>query len=314
MMSRIFKIGAEGIDAEGKPEKILNEVGVAVRDESRQFRNFGDILDDLNSKWSGMSKTQQLAVAQQVAGIQRYNDFISLMNNYQIATDATTKAINSQGSAEKENQIYMQSAQARLNQLKASWQSIALNTFNSDGMRTMLTVANDLTKSFANIPTAIMAIVTALALWKGTQITTWIMNSAKSIASFGETVKMVVTSQNKCQAATMALGDSFKALGAAKTAAIGLGVLSVAILGVVMAIDKIQTTSQKLQDVNEQFEKTKASISNMSDAEQLATQYADLQSKMKAGNLSTDEMTKSKKDLITVQEKLAQTFPELITG
>ena len=314
MMSRIFKIGAEGIDAEGKPEKILNEVGVAVRDNEGQFRDFSSILDDLSVKWKTMSDTQKLAVSQQVAGIQRYNDFISLMNNYQLATDATTKAINSQGSATKENQIYMQSAEARLNQLKATWQSIALNTFDSSGMRTMLSLANDLSKSFANIPTVIMSIVTAITLWKGVAIGNWISASILTPMSelgtvFMQDAKMMGTLNASTQLAKSGFSSLWGVISANP-----LGAIALAITGIIIAIDKVKTSSEKLQEVNDEIDKTKKTLSDMSDANSLAIQFNELETKMKSGTLSTDEMAQSKKDLISVQEKLAQTFPDLITG
>lgn len=48
-----------------------------------------------------MSDTQKIATAQIVAGQNRYNDFMALMNNYDTAVNSTTTALNSQGSASR---------------------------------------------------------------------------------------------------------------------------------------------------------------------------------------------------------------------
>ena len=305
-MSRVYKIGSEGIGSEGKPEKILESVGVAVRDSEGQFRDFSDILDDLDKKWGNMTQTEQTAVAQQVAGIQRYNDFISLMNNYQIATDATTKAINSQGSATKENAIYMESAQAKLNTLKATMQSMALNTFNSQEMRTTLTVVNELALKLANFPTIIMAIVTAFALWKGTQITAFLTPIISQIGA-------IITSEYSGVLATTALSASFKGLTSAMLAN-PIALVAVALTGLIVILDNVKSTSDKLQESLDKISKIKQTISDVKDATNLANQYNELETKINSGKLSTDEMTQANKDLVSIQEKLANQFPDLVNG
>ena len=132
VMSRIYKIGEEGMEAQGKPEKMLQDIGVAVRDAKGEFRDFPSILDDLNIKWKEMSDTEKIATAQTVAGVHRYNQFMSLMNNYQMALDSTSTALNSQGSAYKENEIYMQSAEAKLGILKTTMQEFMYSLIDSD--------------------------------------------------------------------------------------------------------------------------------------------------------------------------------------
>ena len=160
----------KGIDAAGKPEKMLTEMGVAVRDSEGQFRDFGAVMDDLNGKWGSLTQTEKIATAQQVAGIQRYNQFMSMMNNYQMSLDATTTALNSQGSATKENEIYMQSAQAKLNILKTTMQEFALNTINSDFMKGIIDGLTKFIGIMGNAPGVIATVTLALMLFKGQAI------------------------------------------------------------------------------------------------------------------------------------------------
>jgi TP901 family phage tail tape measure protein len=138
MMSRIYKIGEEGMESEGRPEKMLQSMGVAVRDSEGNFKSFSDILSSLSVKWKDMSDTQKIATAQIVAGQNRYNDFMALMNNYDTAVNSTTTALNSQGSALKENSIHMQTAEAKLGTLKATTEELAYKMINSDGIKSMI--------------------------------------------------------------------------------------------------------------------------------------------------------------------------------
>ena len=155
----------------------------------------------------------------------------------------------------------MQSAQARLNQLKVTWQSIALNTFNSDGMRTMITTVNELSKSFANVPTAIMAIVTAIALWKGVAIGNWIASSILTpMSELGTVFMQDAKMMGALNASTQLAKSGFSSLWGVISAN-PLGAMALAVMSIVMAIDKMPTSADKIQEVNDELEKTIQTLS-----------------------------------------------------
>jgi hypothetical protein len=56
------------------------------------------ILDELGAKWSIISKEQQTALAYTVAGSRQYNNFISLLDNYEDFKINIDLAIESEGS------------------------------------------------------------------------------------------------------------------------------------------------------------------------------------------------------------------------
>ena len=41
-----------------------------------------EILDEIGAKWNTIGKDQQIALAQTVAGVRQYNQFIALMDNW----------------------------------------------------------------------------------------------------------------------------------------------------------------------------------------------------------------------------------------
>ena len=216
MMARLYKIGAEGIDAAGKPEKMLTEMGVAVRDSEGQFRDFGAVMDDLNGKWGSLTQTEKIATAQQVAGIQRYNQFMSMMNNYQMSLDATTTALNSQGSATKENEIYMQSAQAKLNTLKTTMQEFALNTINSDFMKGIIDGLTKFIEIMGNAPGVIATVTLALMLFKGEAI----MGAITGLTTFASTL---ITATGTANLFKIAMGELDIAMSSNPVGLIAMG-------------------------------------------------------------------------------------------
>ena len=65
------------------------------------------------------------------------------MDNFQVAIDATATAMDSAGSAMKENASYMESLEAQTTQLKATFQDFANNVIDKELVSSILTLAND---------------------------------------------------------------------------------------------------------------------------------------------------------------------------
>ena len=65
------------------------------------------------------------------------------MDNFQVAIDATAIAMDSAGSAMKENAAYMESLQAQTTQLKATFQDFANNVVGKELVSSILTLANN---------------------------------------------------------------------------------------------------------------------------------------------------------------------------
>lgn len=65
------------------------------------------------------------------------------MDNFQVAIDATATAMDSAGSAMKENTSYMESLEAQTTQLKATFQDFANNVIDKELVSSLLTLANN---------------------------------------------------------------------------------------------------------------------------------------------------------------------------
>ena len=94
------------------------------------------------------------------------------MKNMQEGIDATSTALNSNGSALKENAIYMDSASAKINEFKESLKEIWINTIDSsaikgvdEGGTAILNIFNKMTTTFGAFPTVIGTVVAGLTLF-----------------------------------------------------------------------------------------------------------------------------------------------------
>lgn len=109
----------------------IEGVGVAIEDTAGDVRDTQDIISDLAGVWNTLSAAQQQNIGVQVAGRYQLTRFLALMNNWEIASDATATAMNSQGSAARENEKYLDSYEAKLKQLENAQLALAENMGNS---------------------------------------------------------------------------------------------------------------------------------------------------------------------------------------
>lgn len=107
-----------------KYSEALAKVGVNVLDSNKELKKMDTILDELGAKWNQIDKTQQVALAQTVAGVRQYTQFISLMSNYDKVQKNQTTAEGSEGTVQAQADIYAESWEAASKRAKASLQTI----------------------------------------------------------------------------------------------------------------------------------------------------------------------------------------------
>lgn len=139
-----------------------------------ELRSTFDILQDLAGAWEGLTSVEKQELTEVVAGKTQRSLFSALMTNFQTAIDATTDALDSEGSALEENNKRMDSLHGKLTQLQSAWQSLARDTINSDFVKTLLDVATGfvkITNSIGGFQAYIPIIASFFAIWKFDTIT-----------------------------------------------------------------------------------------------------------------------------------------------
>lgn len=124
-----------------KITEIFEQLGVEMY-ENGQLKSGYDLLAGLAEKWDTLDNNSQKYIATTIAGTTQLNNFLALMNNFGHAVDATNTALDSQGSAMRENSAYMESILAKLSQLKSTFQDFANNVITSDLAKAVLDLAN----------------------------------------------------------------------------------------------------------------------------------------------------------------------------
>ena len=102
----------------------LQAVGVNIKDDTGNLKDMDDILDEIGSKWETLSKDQQVALAQTVAGVRQYTQFVALMDNWDFMGENLATAYSAEGTLEEQQKIYEESWEAARNRLQASMETL----------------------------------------------------------------------------------------------------------------------------------------------------------------------------------------------
>lgn len=115
-----------------KYSSALEAVGVNIKNEAGQLKDMDDILDEIGAKWDTIGKDQQIALAQTVAGVRQYNQFIALMDNWDFMQENLQTIAKASGTLDEQAQIYAESWEAAKKRVQAAAEGIYQDLLKDD--------------------------------------------------------------------------------------------------------------------------------------------------------------------------------------
>ena len=119
--------------------KTQNSFGVSLLDTNGNYRSTYEVLLDIAKVWDQIAKedlatgeNRQNALLEMMAGKNRSNILASILQSPEILEEAYDAALNSEGSAIKENEAYLESIQGHLTQIKNLWDELWVNEHNRE--------------------------------------------------------------------------------------------------------------------------------------------------------------------------------------
>ena len=202
----------------------LEQYGIATTDSNGKLRSTYDILKDLHGVWDKLGETQERAdLGMTLAGKNQYKILSAIMQQWDTAEKALSESMNASGETMKQNEVYMDSLQAKLNNLKAAFENLVLSGGLGSIGKIFLdatTGALNLINTVGGLPTILMGVASALTIIKSQQIASGIskvVNSLKNgigaIKGFGTSLKNIVQSIHSfsdLKAIGSQLADSFR--------------------------------------------------------------------------------------------------------
>ena len=157
----------------------LEKVGINIKDSNGELKDMDNLLEEMGSKWNTISKDQQVALAQQVAGVRQYTQLIALMDNFDFYKENLARAQNADGSLQEQADIYAESWEAAGDRVKASAQKIyaALLDDNffidlTNGFSSVLDLIGNVSQSLGGMPGMLLLIGSTMSKVFSKELTT----------------------------------------------------------------------------------------------------------------------------------------------
>ena len=136
LFSRIqgLKLGdtlEDGTDL-NKYSEALATVGVNIKTANGDLKDMDDILDEVGARWQDLASDQRMALAQTVAGVRQYNQFVALMDNWDYFQQNLNSSLSSTGSLTEQAKIYAESWEASEKRVRAAAEGIYQSLINDD--------------------------------------------------------------------------------------------------------------------------------------------------------------------------------------
>lgn len=309
VQSRLNQTVDESSDVGQKLTDWYEEHNIAIKDQDGQLRSLYDVLKDVAEIWPTLTKNEQAYYLNQQAGSNQSQNLAAILSNFETAIKATDTALESSGSATQENARYMESLNASVQQLKATFQDFANNVISKDLVQNALKLLNG---ALELLNTGLGTTITQIGLLAG--VLTGVISIGSTITS--KLIGMVggasafSATATSATAATTGLASSLK-LAAAKAGPYAAAAAIVLTLGYKLfkwwkdSRETLEDVNKKLDDNTSQLEINKQKIQQLSQ-----TPWYDRSPEI------TDEIETLKNENARLQEQidLLQTRKEILEG
>ena len=133
----------------------LADMGINVLDTAGNLRNMGEVIEEVGGKWEKFSKEQQIYIAQTMAGQRQYSNLVSLFDNFDKYNDAMKVAGEAAGTLQKQQEVYMESTDAKLQKIQSTLEKTFNTIMDSSAIKTLLDFLNSLAGVLSDVVNAL---------------------------------------------------------------------------------------------------------------------------------------------------------------
>lgn len=134
-----------------KYSEALFKVGINIKDQNGELKDMDAILAEMGEKWQYLTKDQQVALAQTVAGVRQYNQLVALMENFDFYQENLSSAMNADGSLAEQAEIYEESWEAARKRVKASLEGLYDSLINDESFIDLLNIIEKVVSGVENL-------------------------------------------------------------------------------------------------------------------------------------------------------------------
>ena len=153
--SRMGDLKISGVDefgtSLGDVSGQLRQMGIEVLDQEGNLRDMGVVIEEVAGKWNTWTNAQQQAAAVAIAGKRQYNNLIALFENWDMYESARLTSQGSAGTLQKQQEIYLDSLEAKLNRLSVAGEKVFDNLIDSESTKKLIDFISGLVEGLGEL-------------------------------------------------------------------------------------------------------------------------------------------------------------------
>ena len=286
--------------AASNAEKALGGIGISVRTQTGEFKGLEEILGEVAAKWDTLNNTQQQLVSEKLAGNNRRNYFIALMEDYDRVIELQQAASDSTGAMMEASQKQAESLEGVTNQLKNTMTEMYQGIISSDALKDAIKIANGFLQSLTKIaPIISSSLIPALA-------SATAMFVAFDLAVKGSDGKIIGFGNNVVKAVGK-IKTLITQMGLWKTAMIGAaGVLTgVLVFGIQQFIKKAKEKQEHIDGITDAMKQYKETAKEAESTDEKINDYKDLHDELKNMNTTEERKLEIEQEIASIRDELA---------
>jgi TP901 family phage tail tape measure protein len=314
--------GEKDLEVQAQMEGLFNKLGISVYKSNGELKNTYEILETLAPIYKELTNAEKAYVTETIAGKYQAQNAAAILNNWTTAVNATETAMNSAGSAARENEKVLNSIQGHLQRLNSAWEELSRNLFDSKFIK----FAIDLAKAFIDVANsgagqAVIKLMTLVTIFKllhagGLKL---VSGLTKIGSNFKNNVLLlrqynVVSKQAKTTTNALTTAEQAKILvdGKALISQLALNAAIAAVsIGIMIASSAYENYKKRIEEAREKLHESYEEYKNINEkVTEYDTKVKELRKTMESSNRSSEDYTKAQEELKTIQDELVKTYPD----
>lgn len=147
--------------------------GFDIMEDENTFKDIYEIVLGIGKTWDDINDIDKAALLEALAGKQQSNSLAAALSNTEILEKSYKEAMQSAGSAMREQEKYQESIQYSIDRAKASLEELSNTTINSESLKDfidfgngVIQVLNQMIEKFGLMPGVVAAATAFLGIGK----------------------------------------------------------------------------------------------------------------------------------------------------
>lgn len=292
--------------------------GFDIMLDENTFKSTYDIILGIGQVWKDIADVDQAALIELLAGKRQGNALAAALTNLEDLQAALNASENSAGSAMKEQEVWLESIKAKINQFKAAFESLSSTVANDDLLKGivdagtgLITLLDNVIEKLGGMGNTLLILVDILAMFNFSKTVSLVQSFWNSLQTgfgiipkitkaFGDVKTAWLLAKEAGGGFTAQLKTMTSALAGTATAATAVtAVIMILVAAIAIGIAAYKNWKRQQEETRKELiDSGNDAAENADKIKDLAVKYLDLSDAVDAGTGSVKDATAARDNLV----------------